>query len=271
MIILYSGTPGSCKSMHQAEVIYHMLRDGDVVLANYHINIDKIPKLTGQFYQYDIFDLNPDMLKSFSVKYFQSHKFKEGTLNLFIDEAQLIFNAREWGRGDRKSWLEFFTQHRKYGYDIFMIAQSDMMLDKQIRSLIEHEFIHRKFSSGGGWNKIFNVVMGGGTYVCIKVWYPLKMQLGKSFHHIRKKYYSLYDSYRDFSLPDCSADFSACIKRIESDKAASGSIVSNAQREGAQPVGAHSSASVSASVSALPNRLQHSDYTGGTTTPPKES
>lgn len=242
MIILYSGTPGSCKSMHQAEVIYHMLQGGDVVLANYHINIDKIPKVTGQFYQYDIFQLNPEMLKSFSVKYFQSHKFKEGSLNLFIDEAQLIFNAREWGRSDRKDWLEFFTQHRKYGYDIFMISQSDMMLDKQIRSLIEHEFIHRKLSVGGGWNKFFNFFMGGGTYVSIKMWYPQKMQLGKTFHHIRKKYFCLYDSYRDFSLPDCSVDFSACIKRIGSDRAASCSIVSNPQREGAQPVGARSSA-----------------------------
>lgn len=199
MIFLYSGTPGSCKSMHQAELIYDLLSQGQCVLANYNIKTNLIPHYKGTFYQYDIFSLKPAYLKQFSRSWFKDHKFHEGSLNLFIDEAQLIFNSREWGRSDRQEWLEFFTQHRKYGYDVFMISQSDKMLDKQIRALIEYETIHRKLSSGGLWSKIFSVLFGGGTYVCVKVWYPMKMQIGKSFHHVRAKYYRLYDSYMDFA------------------------------------------------------------------------
>ena len=37
-----------------------------------------------------------------------------------------------------------FSQHRKLGYRVILIAQFDRMLDRQIRSVLEYEYIHRK-------------------------------------------------------------------------------------------------------------------------------
>lgn len=198
-IYLYSGTAGSGKSMHQAIDIYSILKGGGCVLANYNIHTEAIPHCKGDFHQYDMFELDPMQLKKFSIKYFETHRFKESSINVFIDEAQLIFNSRDWGKKNRREWLEFFTQHRKYGFDIFLVSQSDMMLDKQIRATIEYEEIHRMFSNGGHWGKLFSLLMGGKTFVCIKRWYPVKMGLGTRYFHVRSKYYSLYDSYQDFS------------------------------------------------------------------------
>lgn len=67
-------------------------------------------------------------------------KKREGIGLLFIDEAQLYFNSRNWK--DNFGFIEFFTQHRKLKWDVIVIAHSLTMIDKQIRDLFEYE---RKF------------------------------------------------------------------------------------------------------------------------------
>lgn len=138
------------------------------------------------------------MLITFSRHYFSNHPFREGRLLLVIDECQLMFNAREWDAKGRKEWLSFFTQHRKYGYDVILIAQFDRMIDRQIRSLIEYEQIHRKVSNFGFWGQLFSLCAGGKLFVAVKVWYPMKERVGSEFFRADKKYYSLYDTYKHF-------------------------------------------------------------------------
>lgn len=199
MIYLYSGTPGSGKSLHQARIIEAWLKLGKPVIANYHIDTSLIKKCKGEFTEVNVFKLTPEELKKYSSQYFKEHKFKEGTIRLFIDEAQLIFNSRDWTHAGRGKWLEFFTQHRKYGYDIFLIAQFDRMLDKQLRSLIEYEVIHRKIKNFGLKGKILSLLAGGGLFVAVKIWYPMKEKTGAEFFKYSRRLAALYNSYQDFS------------------------------------------------------------------------
>lgn len=199
MIFLYSGTPGSGKSLHQASNCWWRLRMGKPVIANYAINTSAIKKCRGQFLEVDNDQLTPALLISYANEFFKSHPFKEGSIHLYIDEAQLLFNAREWNVIGRAEWLQFFTQHRKYGFDVFLIAQFDRMLDRQIRSLIEYEVIHRKVSNFGLKGKIFSLLAGGNLFVAVKMWYPLKEKVGAEFFKFHKRYARLYDSYKNFS------------------------------------------------------------------------
>jgi hypothetical protein len=64
-------------------------------------------------------------------------KYCEGSGLLILDEAQLIFNARKWEKN--MEWIEFFTQHRKLGWNVMMIAHTIEMIDAQIRPLAEFE------------------------------------------------------------------------------------------------------------------------------------
>lgn len=202
-IVLYSGTPGSGKSCHQAEDILEFLNyEHGAVIANYQIDRSRIRgavKRGAVFHTW--YDITPERLIAFSEFYFkkQGHRFKEGRIRLYIDEAQIMFNAREWDRCDRAAWIRFFTQHRKYGYDIYLIAQFDRMLDRQLRSLIETEVKHRRLSNGGWRGKLLSLVLGGRVYLAITFWYPCRERLSAKVHHIRKKWYSLYDSYKIFS------------------------------------------------------------------------
>ena len=196
MIYLYSGTPGSGKSLHQAKEIYHWLKRGRCCIANFDIDVTKIKHCRGNFIYLDNDHLTAETLIKFSRVYFKDHKFAEGRLRVYIDECQLLFNAREWNKPGRKEWLSFFTQHRKYGYDIFLIAQFDRMIDRQVRSLIEYEVIHRKASNFGvigAWIGLFT-----DFFVAVKVWYPMKEKVDAQFYTAKKKYYTLYDTYNTF-------------------------------------------------------------------------
>lgn len=204
MIFLYSGTPGSGKSLHLAERLYHLLRAGRPVICNFPINLNRIPKSKrANFYYKSNFEITPEYLQQFSMDYFNGKPVKESRLLLVIDECQLMFNAREWSKAGRDKWLSFFTLHRHFGYDIILVAQFDRMIDRQIRSLIEYECIHRKVSNFG-WRGLLlcTFFLSPKLFVSVKVWYPMKEKVGSEFFRCRRKYYSLYDTYLMLDAPD---------------------------------------------------------------------
>ena len=198
MIYLYSGTPGAGKSLHCAQTIYWRLRRKEDVIANFEINTHNIKNCKGDFTYVSNKELNPQFLRDYSDNYFKNHRFKEEKILCVIDEAQIMFNAREWNAKGRDDWLYFFSNHRKYGYTILLIAQFDRMLDRQIRSLIEYEYKHRKVSNFGLGGKIMSLFFGGKLFVAVKLWYPLKEKISSDFFTAHKKYYSIYDSYNRF-------------------------------------------------------------------------
>jgi hypothetical protein len=61
----------------------------------------------------------------------------EGHGRLYLDEAQLIFNSRQWT--DNQKWIHFFSQSRKKKWDVVLVAHSIQMIDKQIRPFLEFE------------------------------------------------------------------------------------------------------------------------------------
>lgn len=198
MIYLYSGTPGSGKSLHLAERLYHLLRAGRPVVCNFQINLDRIPARRRSLFHYkNNLEITPEYLVSFSSDYAAKNgRIREGSLLLVIDECQLMFNARDWSKKGRDAWLSFFTMHRHYGYDVILVAQFDRMIDRQIRSLIEYEFVHRKISNFGWRGKLLCAVfLSPKLFVSVKVWYPMKEKVGSEFFRCRKKYTRLYDTY----------------------------------------------------------------------------
>lgn len=196
MIFLYSGTPGSGKSLHAAQIIINGLKHKRPIICNF--DISKNVKGREYFTYKDNEQLTPEYLMQYSRDYFKDKKIQEDKILLIIDECQMLFNAREWSVFNRKAWLKFFTTHRHYGYCIVLVAQFDRMIDRQIRSLIEYEYIHRKLSNFGWRGMMLNIIFGGKTFVAVKSWYPLKEKVGSEFFHARRKLYCIYDSYQTF-------------------------------------------------------------------------
>ena len=140
MIYFFTGKPGNGKSLHMAEIIYHALRSGKHVIANFPIddsftyvgkNADKCGWFIYEPNKYWLNNVYKNKTDRFSYldglynfarychKKGKDGKIKEGQTLLVLDECQELFNTRSWNRKDRLSWCSFFRQHRKLGYDVY--------------------------------------------------------------------------------------------------------------------------------------------------------
>ena len=241
MIHFFTGTPGSGKSLHMAMLMDKQLRKGKNVIANFEINEDtykrfnkKHPGKLGHF----IFVSNTELLTnaykpriegrrkteppkdSFSYidglyGYAQNfHKRNsrgqiiEGQTLLVLDECQDLFNPRSWNRKDRLKWCSFFREHRKYGYEVYLISQDDKIVDKQIRAILQYEYVHRCINNYKLSGKILGFIAGGKLFVYVKKMYGVRSKEAKvksKFFTGQRKYYEYYDSYKTFGQESAAA------------------------------------------------------------------
>lgn len=198
MISLYTGTPGSGKSLDVARLIMLKLRAGFNVIGNMHVNTEMLKKkrYKGKYIFIDTYKLNPAELVDYARKYHK--KGKEGQCLIVIDECQQIFNSRDWAASDRRAWNEFFQVHRHFGYNVILVTQYDRLIDRQLRALVEYQYIHRKISNFGILGGIANLLVGGGLFVSVCEWYPLHQKTGSEFFKYHRKYSRFYDSFMAF-------------------------------------------------------------------------
>lgn len=197
-IYLYSGTPGSGKSLHAVRDIRDSLKwKKQLVITNFQVVVDERWKGDYVYCPNDL--LRPGSLVLWAVDYWNSGRarFKEDSILLVIDECQLLFNSRSWNDKDRMDWIEFFSQHRKYGYKIIFIAQYDAMIDKQIRSVIEYEVNHRKFGNFGTFGAVLSAPFGQ-LFIAVTRYYMMSARLGAQWFKYSKSLSRMYNSYQTF-------------------------------------------------------------------------
>lgn len=196
MIMLYSGTPGSGKSLHMAREIDLRLRVRKKdVIASFPINTDIISrngkKKIAKFIYCGVEEMTTEYLISYAL---ENHKLgvEDQTL-VCIDECQIIFNTREFSRKDRMKWIVFFTQHRKLGYNFLLVSQYDRLIDRQIRCLLEYDVIHRKVNNFG-----ILFLLPIKIFLALEVWYGNRQVISKNFFLYKKKLGAMYDSFMMF-------------------------------------------------------------------------
>lgn len=197
MITLYTGTPGSGKSYHAIQLILRCLGWGRLVIANFPIKFTKREIKKGyhkRFFYWTNEEINIENLILFALEKGMIEKAKESQCLVVIDEAGGRFNCRDYAKSDRRNWIDFFSQHRKVGYDFLLIAQNDRMIDRQIRGYIEIEKKHRKTNNFGPF-----AFLPFTMFVAVEYWYTAKQRVGAEFFIFRKKIANRYDSMRMFS------------------------------------------------------------------------
>ena len=213
MITLYSGTPGSGKSLHLISLILRCLSWGRLVICNFPILFTDKEKKKGygdRFFYMTNEEITVDSLISFALDHDMIEKCKESQCLVIIDEAGGRFNCRDFAKSDRSTWIDFFSQHRKLGFDFILVAQNDRMIDRQIRGYIETEKKHRKVNNFGPfWILPFPV------FVAIEYWYVAKQRVGSEFFFYRKSIGNRYDSFKMFSGFKLSNEL---LRRIEEKK-----------------------------------------------------
>lgn len=189
-ITLFTGTPGSGKSFHCTEIVVNSLKKGINIITNYPIDTSKIKDMKGEYIHLSEKYITVEYLKKHAKKYHV--KGKEKQTIVIIDEAQLLFNSRDWNSPDRKEWCSFFTIHRHLGFDFILATQKDDFIDKQIRGLIEYNHIHRNLKK----SKLNNIFPFMPTiFVEIVVWYSNNMKISSRFFRYKNYIGEVYDSY----------------------------------------------------------------------------
>lgn len=200
MITLYTGTPGSGKTLHAVSAIWATLKTRKPVVSNIALNPDELGEYRDYYRYFEATSITPQSLYQFSRDLLGQHP-RENDILLVLDECQLIFSSRRWRENEKAGWILFMTQHRKIGYDIILITQYDRMIDKQIRTLVEYECAHRRLDRiPWPWSWIISLVKGGVFY-CRRGWYPIRgAKIGEEILHVRRKVYKLYDTYDVFDF-----------------------------------------------------------------------
>ena len=197
MVCLFSGTPRSGKSLDSIRYIISRSLWGKPVITNFGCKLDKYKKANYTYCPNE--SLTPGFLIRYAQEFWGNQPVRENDILLVIDEAQLLFPAIGTKMKNRMEWLRFFTLHGKLGYHIILITQNDRMIDRQIRGVIEYEYIHRKLNNFGARGLLLRLVTLGKQYVVVQRWYPIKETISKEFFSGSKKLYSIYDSYVLFS------------------------------------------------------------------------
>lgn len=199
MIYLYSGNPGSGKSLHAVSDMLRYDKKAWPIVSNFGLN-RAVVRNPDRLVVTPNDVLTPDFLERYAVSYWKAEgvRISEERILLVIDEAQLVFNARSWRQNS--DWISFFTQHRKMGYCCILIAQAREMLDKQIRAVIEYEYKHRKLANAGFGGAILSFLLGS-RFLYKREWAGIRVagkgaSLGWKMGHYGRRTFKAYDTFK---------------------------------------------------------------------------
>lgn len=199
-IYLYSGTPGSGKSLHAASDCRSELnrRNPRPIIANFPLADDARVTHRDLFRYVPNDAINTRLLMDFADEWWASHRFRENGIILILDEAQILFNSRNWTSKTRLAWLSFFSQHRKYGFKVIFIAQSAKMIDNQFRMLCEFDCNHRKVSNMGLFGFLVSLPFAFRLFVFVTYYFQSDERISRRFYVYKRRDSEMYDSYRRF-------------------------------------------------------------------------
>ncbi len=197
MIELYEGRLGGGKTYSAAVRMVDHVRRGGIVCTNVELIWSNFKKYISDLYGLEAEDDQFIPLREEQVGLF--HRFTpSGTVELpvlvVIDEAHLVFNARDFAQTDKlyRETLTFLTQSRKVNTDVIFIAQSVLNMDKQFMRLVQ--FIWR-FRDLAKWK-----IPGLGIpyplkqILAVQFDYDGKTVLQRSFINKDKRIFGLYNT-----------------------------------------------------------------------------
>ena len=198
---LYSGVPGSGKSLLVTYRAIDALLENKNIISNFPMDISYFGKRKrGKFFYTHTDKISVKFLIAFA-KWNHEKKgrcSKKAQTIVIIDEAEIKFNSRLWDARDRMEWIFFFANHRHFNFDFWLVSQSDRMLDRQIRDLIQTEYKCRSITGFGIEGKIISFLFGG-LFVCVPYDHGTRTKfLMPTFYRLHKRKAAVYDTMHMF-------------------------------------------------------------------------
>lgn len=230
MTELWSGTPGSGKSLHLAHDVREKLRWGRNVIST--CNIETSMCFMNKFQEF-LFNVSKGKISlncsdprqknftyipiefvtpEFFYEYAARHHVfgKEHQTHIYLDECVAIFSPTVIGDNKElwNKWDTFFRIHRHLGYDIVLIPQSKRLISRKVIEYAETEVKHynRKYHGLIGF---FGSIFLGGLFSYSVCWRGDKKPIEQKFFTYKPFYGQMYNSYSmfDSALATYKADW----------------------------------------------------------------
>ena len=198
-VILLDGIPGAGKSLMATKMIINGLKRHEYVIVNFPVNVKEKDREHCYYQNYDSWWNYPYGLIE-RIK--QIRECSNRKITVYIDEAQVLFRSRDWCRPGRKEWLEFLQFHRHYyNLDVVLIAQSDRMLDKFVRGVLEEEHHCDRVDCLGVSGMLLSMFTLFRLHRCLKTYYSARnVRIGTTFYICSRKLRSFYNTYENFKI-----------------------------------------------------------------------
>lgn len=190
------GKPGGGKSYEA--VVTHIIpivtKDKRKIVTNLPLNIDQfctvygeycrelIDVVDGQFHNYG--GQRPFSKKDHYLQYSDWENEKGQKVAFFIDECHLAMPQS----GTEKELTEFFSMHRHYGFDIYLITQNFRKVNRDIKDMVQNGYRAIKQTFNGQDNKYILKVHDGCGNTNNSV-------IATHERHYEKKYFAFYQSH----------------------------------------------------------------------------
>lgn len=207
MISMYTGSVGSGKSYHATDLALEWVRKGKHVIANFDIDIPN-SKLKMNKKKWESRRSRWHFMEEITVEHLMALSLENGWYGnesrcmVVIDEAGILFNSRDWQHegNARKKWIKFLSQSRKFGFDFIFVLQSDRMLDRQIRGLVEYDVKHLKANNSFflSWLSLFRITL----FLYVYKWYQTKLKGNMRFGLYKPWIANRYDTMKVFNLDE---------------------------------------------------------------------
>lgn len=219
MIELWSGTPGSGKSLHLAHDVREKLRWGRRVISTCNIDtkmcfMNKLQEFIfnvskgklnlscsdpkeKNFTYIPIEFVTPEFFYDYAARY---HVFgKEHQTIVYLDECVALFSPTVIGDNKElwNKWDDFFRKHRHLGFDIILVPQSKRLISRKVIEYAETEVKHynRKHHGLIGF---FGSLFLGGLFSYSVCWRGDKTPIEQKFFTYKPFYGQMYNSYSMF-------------------------------------------------------------------------
>jgi len=217
---LWSGTPGSGKSLHVAKDIRDNLRCGKYVISTCNIDTDLCFMNKLQEFIFNVtkgklrltnrhderakhFSYVPnefmtvEYLYDFAARYHIAGKEKQ--TYLYLDECVALFSPTVIGDNKElwNKWDNFFRLHRHLGYEIILVPQSKRLISRKVIEYAETEVKHYNRKYQGNFGFFLSLFLGGlfSYKVC---WRGDKVPIEQHFFTYKPFYGQMYNSYSMF-------------------------------------------------------------------------
>lgn len=194
MISVYTGFPGSGKSLHAVERIYHNVKSQCYVCSNIMLDAYK----DNPYYIYHDFLWWQDVANVQQLA--EQHISDKYPLLFILDEAQVLFDSRQWSEKGRMPWNIFFSMHRHYKCNFILITQSIDNLDRRIRANVEYRYQHINVKHATRVTHFLFGLFPDFIFLANRFYGSSKECIGSDWIVCRKKYTRLYNTYDRDSL-----------------------------------------------------------------------